>query len=101
MRGTESIKWANIAATAAPTGTGNGQTSFPVAGGTYQLSTIAATYGTVNLQAMGADSSTLISLGSAITADGIATYTLAPGLYQLTVSGATALYAALTRVPSE
>lgn len=87
---------------------------YPLDGGQYQLAA-HATWGGGNLalQQLLPDGVTFLPLFgqpnsaapntwvASITADGILTFNLPPGTYQLVVTTATALYAALTRVPLE
>jgi hypothetical protein len=102
MRGQESVKFSNISATSAPVGSLTPtNTTFPLEGGYYQVDTVATTYGSCQLQGMGPDGATFLNHGAAITTNGFVQLYLAPGQYQLTVSGATALYASITRIPIE
>jgi hypothetical protein len=89
---TQSFQFSNIAATTA---------GFFVRGGTYGLS-VEATFGggNVQLQLLGPDGSTWLNVGSAVTANGFASQALPPGQYRLAVTTATAVYAALTSVPT-
>lgn len=109
MRGQESIKWANIAATAAPSSpSNNGNASAPITfqveGGQYQLDIVGTTIGSAQINGVGPDGSTLIPHGTQSTTGApvpTQTLLLAPGTYELVVSGATALYASLTRIPTD
>jgi hypothetical protein len=88
---TESKQFSNIAATTL---------QFPINGGKYGLE-ISATWGSGNVQVetLSLDSSTWLNVGSAVTANGVSTYDLPAGQYRLAVSsGATAIYAALTKI---
>jgi hypothetical protein len=89
---TQSFQFTNIAATTA---------GFVVKGGSYGLS-VVATFGggNVQLQLLGPDGSTWLSVGSAVTANGFASLTLPPGTYRIAITTATAVYAALTSVPT-
>jgi hypothetical protein len=96
MRGHESFAWSNISATPA---------QFSLLGGTYVLDAVATwSTGSVKLQRVGPDGSTLIDPATAasLTANGTSgALSLPPGKYQLTIATATAVYASLTRIPGE
>jgi hypothetical protein len=110
----DAFTWANISATAfpgtgAPTskndGTpGSATTKFKLAGGTYLLSGVATWGGgNIEVQKLGPDGSTLLSLPTPmkLSANGVtAPASLPAGQYQLTVTTATAVYAELSRVPT-
>lgn len=49
--------------------------------------------GSVQLQYMGPDGTTWLNVGAALTANGLATFELPPGLIRATVATATAVYA--------
>lgn len=109
MRSTDSYFASSIAATTA---------SFPLAGGRYAVA-VVATFGggSVKFQMLGPDNSTYLDVkqaysdGSAGTetdlvigtflAAGMKVFDIPPGQYRLTVATATAIYAAITRVPLE
>jgi hypothetical protein len=67
----------NIAATTA---------TFFLKGGTYQMSVVGATFGTVTLQRLGPDGSTYLTAATAVAANGIANVTLARGTYRLAIA---------------
>jgi hypothetical protein len=69
-------------------------------GGEYSIS-VTATFGggSVTLQMLSLDGSSLITVLPAITISGFGSIDLPPGQYQLTVTTATAVYAALSRIP--
>jgi hypothetical protein len=91
MSATESKQYSNIAATTL---------QFSIAGGKYGLE-ISATWGSGNVQieTLSLDNSSWLNVGSAVTANGVSTYDLPAGQYRLAISsGATAIYAALTKI---
>lgn len=109
MRAQEAKRWSNISATSLPNASGGDPAvpavsaipgSFYVQGGTYSFDTVATTYGTVQLNKVGPDNATLIPVQAATTTNSTTFVTLSPGAYVLTVTGATGLYAALTRCPT-
>jgi hypothetical protein len=76
------------------------QTGFKLLGGTYGM-TVTATWGggSVDLKKLSADGSTYVSvLSSTFTANAHQTVNIPPGIYQLTVATATAVYADITSV---
>lgn len=86
---------ANLATTA-PTAAQNINT-----GGRYNFTMLASTYPTTcQLQVLGSDNATWISLGSSLSANAVVTLDLSPGQYRLNlVTGTTAgMYATLVRV---
>ncbi len=93
MRGQESVKFSNIAATTS---------AFELRGGRY-LFTAVATFGggSVGLETLAADQTTWLTCLTALTVAGGAVLDLAPGQYRFTVSTATAVYASVARVPLE
>lgn len=75
-------------------------------GGYYQISAVCSTWNSASLQLkqLGPDGSTYLSIGSAITANGVALVYLPPGVYEWTVSTGTpsaTLYASVARVPND
>lgn len=86
--------WSNIAATPA---------AFELKGGLYLLDAVATWGGgDVEVQKVGADGATALSLSTAmkLSADGVTAPTyLSPGQYKLTVTTATAVSAEVSRVP--
>lgn len=87
-------KFSNISATTA---------AFALPGGQYMLSGVATwSTGNIEVQALGPDGSTWLSLPTAmkLTASGMISAYLPPGQYRLTVTTATAIYASLVRIPS-
>lgn len=97
MRGSAGAQnWTNISATPA---------LFSVSdGGLYALAA-HATWGGGNIEVRPVlpDGSTKASFATPmkLTADGVIQANLEPGLYELTVTTATAIYAALSRVPND
>ena len=89
---TQSFQFANLSTTTS---------SFGLSGGSYGL-TISATFGggSVQLQTLSFDRVTWLNVGSAVTANGFAVKSLPPGQYRIAITTATAVYAALTSVPS-
>jgi hypothetical protein len=73
---------------------------FTLEGGYYTLD-VVATFGggTVKVQAVGPDGSTLINTALTLSANGTISGALPPGTYQITVTTATAVYASVTSVP--
>jgi hypothetical protein len=108
----DAFTWSNIAATAFPTtgaptskndgSPGSETTKFEVKGGVYALSAVFS--GTsVELQKLGPDGSTLLSLATPmkLTASGVTAPAYLPaGQYQLTLISAPGCYAELARVPT-
>ncbi|MFO1099746.1 MAG: hypothetical protein U1E81_16135 [Xanthobacteraceae bacterium] len=88
----ETVKFSNISATTA---------AFTLKGGKYAI-VASATFGGGNLQlqALAADGSTYVNVGSSITAAGLTTYDLPPGSYKIAVTTATAVYVSITSVPA-
>lgn len=93
MRGTESIKASNIAATTA---------AFGLNGGRYGLG-VVATFGggNVTIQILGPDGTTWLTAATAVSAAGFSTMDLPPGQYRFAITTATAVYISLTRIPGE
>lgn len=89
---TQSFQFAGISATSAP---------FYCDGGNCAL-TVSATFGggNIQLQILSFDKVTWINVGSPITANGFVSLSLPPGQYRLAITTATAVYAALTSVPT-
>jgi hypothetical protein len=69
-------------------------------GGEYGIA-VSATFGGGNvvLQMLSLDGSTLITVLPSFTTSGYGSVDLPPGQYQITVTTATAVYAALSRIP--
>lgn len=105
MRATESYKQSNVAA----------GTYGPIIleGGEYQLAVHATTYGTIGLQQMMPDGSTFVALFgqpntatpttwvATLAADGILSYNIPPGTYQVVAAAGSGYTFAVTRVPLE
>lgn len=95
MRANDSQLFSNIAATTA---------AFKLRGGKYAVS-VVATFGggSVKLQRLLPDNSTLVSIGSStdFTTAGTAVVDLGPGTYEFVIATATAVYAEIIRVPGE
>jgi len=90
----DSKRFSNISATTA---------LFFLKGGKYAAEVIATFGGgSVKLQALMPDGSTVASVSSAtdFTANGFATVDLAPGLYEITVATAAAVSASVVRIPN-
>jgi hypothetical protein len=91
MSAAESKQFSNISTTTA---------AFTLLGGKYGLD-ISATWssGNAQVETLAFDGSTWLNVGSAVAANGVSTYDLPAGQYRLAVSsGATAIYAALTKI---
>lgn len=77
--------------------------SFTLAVGGYYMVKALATWGggNLHLQTLLDDGATYIDVGSGtdFTANGVAFVYLAPGIYQWTVTTATAVYCSVTRIP--
>lgn len=92
MRATESVKFTNVDATPA---------DFPLTGGKYAID-VVATWGGGNIVLQVAlPGGTYAPVHTALTDDGHVVVDLAPGLYQFTLTTATAAFAAITRIPQE
>jgi hypothetical protein len=65
---------------------GDGTATFKLKGGTYQVSVIASTFGTVTLQRLGPDGSTFLTAMTAFSANGVATANLARGTYKFALA---------------
>jgi hypothetical protein len=74
--------------------------AFRLNGGKYAIAA-SATFGGGNLQlqTLALDGTTWINVGSAISAAGLTTFDLPPGQFRIAVTTATAVYAAITRIP--
>jgi hypothetical protein len=91
MAASESKLFSNIAATTL---------QLPLSGGKYCFSALG-TWGSGNaeVQLLGGDSSTWLNCGSAISANGVETLDRPVGQYRIAISsGATAVYAAITKI---
>jgi hypothetical protein len=78
--------------------------AFPLAGGRYAVDALATwNAGSVKLQKIAGDGSTLVSVSSAtdFTANGFATVDLPSGKYKLVVATATAASVVIRRIPGE
>lgn len=105
----DAFAWSDISATAFPSSgaptspPGAPTTTFSIKGGVYLLSSVATWGGgSIEVQKLGPDGSTLLSLATPmkLQANGVtAPAYLPPGQYQLTVTTATAVSAELSRVP--
>jgi hypothetical protein len=85
--------FSNIAATTAP---------FYLKGGLYMVAVIATFgAGNVELQALGPNGSTFLSLPTPLklTANGMIAGNLAPGQYQFAITTATAVFASVSGIP--
>jgi hypothetical protein len=95
MRACDGYSWADISAT---------PETFILVGGIYELSGVGTwSGGGIEVQMLGPNGSTYLSAPTPfkLTANGRIQAYCAPGTYQLTVTTATALYAAISRVPIE
>lgn len=92
MASTQSVQFKNISATPA--------SNFTLLGGTYAIQVNAATFGTVTLNALSIDGVTLLPVLPAFTANGSIIGEFGPGTYQLTIAGATGVFASITTLPS-
>jgi hypothetical protein len=91
---TESVQFSNISATTV---------GFTLKGGKYAASAVATFGGgSVKLQTLLVDGSTWqsVSSGTDFSVAGFASVDLPPGQYRFTIATATAVYAAVTRVPA-
>lgn len=86
----DGFTFSNISATTA---------AFELGGGKYGVYA-SATWGggSVTLQAVGPDGTTLVTVLTAFTANGYASVDLPPGLYKFAVATASAVYASVFRV---
>ena len=78
--------------------------AFMLRGGLYGVDVVANFGGgSVKLQRVAADGSSLVSVSSStdFTADGYATVNLPPGSYKLTIATASGVYANIRRIPGE
>lgn len=75
--------------------------AFALAGGRYGAACKASNYGTVKLQILLPDQTTWASVASAtdFAADGFAPVDIPPGQYRFAIASATAVYAAVCRLP--
>ncbi|CAB4132180.1 hypothetical protein UFOVP134_56 [uncultured Caudovirales phage] len=101
MRATESFQLGFTTQTSTAVTDGSGQ---GVSGGYYQLAAVSGAWNSASLQLqqLAPDGSTWLSVGSAVTANGVQLIYLPGGQYQMTVSVGTPtdkIYVALTRVP--
>lgn len=85
---TESIQFANVATTQGP---------FTLRGGKY-LFVVTGSVTAAQVQALSLDGATYIGCGTALAAPGTSVLDLAPGTYQVSLTG-TAAYIMLTSVP--
>jgi hypothetical protein len=83
-----------------PSGQSRWAGSGGVLGGLYSFETVSTGTGTIQLEKIGADGSTLVPVGASVTTTGsYQTLYLPPGSYSVTITGFTANYASLVRVP--
>lgn len=80
---------------------GASSAQFSLLGGDYGVTVHAGTWssGSVTLQRIGPDGSTLITVLTAFSTDGYAVVRLPPGTYQFTVATATGVYASILHIP--
>ena len=89
----DAYAWSNISVTPA---------NFELKGGRYMVTAVATwSSGTVTLNKLGPDGSTLIAVSpsAAMSVNGGFVADLSPGQYQLTIATATAVYAEISRIP--
>ena len=94
-RSIDCVAFSNIAATTA---------AFNLRGGKYGAEALATFGGgSVKLQRLGPDGSTYqsVSSGTDFAAAGYTTVDLPPGQYRFTIATASAVYAAVTRIPTD
>lgn len=72
---------------------------FPLGGSRYGILVHAATYGSLQFQALSPDGTTYVNIGAAVTADGYTTVDIPPGTYQFVATGGTSYNVAIVRVP--
>jgi hypothetical protein len=94
MHGTESVQFSDIAATPA---------SFALKGGHYSFSMVATTGESpaATINQLGPDGSTYLATSLTLAASGIIQGFLPPGLYQLELTGLTAVYANVCLIPED
>lgn len=95
MRAADGHKESNVAATSAV---------FKLQGGLYDFAAVATWGGgSAKLQMLAPNGSTWLDVGSStnLTTDGHATASLPAGDYKITIATATAVYAAVSRIPGE
>lgn len=95
MRATDGFSFSNISASTA---------AFTLRGGKYGVDAVATfSAGSVKLQRLAADKSTYLSVssGTDFSAAGYASVDLPPGTYRFTIATATAVYAAICRIPDD
>lgn len=79
---------------------GSNSAVFPLLGGYYCFSAVATwSSGTVTVQMVGPDGTTLINTALTLSANGQINGPLPAGSYQITVATATAVYASLQSIP--
>jgi hypothetical protein len=84
------------------TATATDSSTFALNGGSYAVDVLATWGGgSVTLERLGPDGSTYLTAATAFTANGSSTVSLPPGTYKFAVTTATAVYAAVTRIPGE
>ncbi len=71
-----------------------------ILGGEYALAVVDTGTPDATLQVLGPDGSTYISVASAIVANGVSSYFLAPGRVRVTTGTGTSLSASLSRIPT-
>jgi hypothetical protein len=76
-RGGENVRFSNISATTA---------LFGLYGGRYAITCKGATFGTVTLQILAADASTLLTAATAFAANGTSLVDLPPGRYKIAIA---------------
>lgn len=96
MRGTESVRPFSNAAAA--TGA-----AFELKGGAYAFAYKGTGAGTVDLAMLGPDDTTFIACGltQIVATTGFQTLTLPPGQYRVVITGFTANYVSVSRIPGE
>lgn len=110
MRAPESVLFSNISATTA---------AFLLIGGKYMVSVVGTSFGTVKLQRVGPDGSTMIDIKqpfdkpdgtggteedlviSVFAANGSKVFDLGPGNYEFVIASTTGVYAEIVRIPND
>lgn len=94
MRAVDGKSFSNISATPA---------TFTLLGGLYGIVVHAGTWnsGSATLEILAGDNTTYVTCATAFSADGYETAYLPQGTYKLVIASASAVYAVISRIPSE
>lgn len=94
MRAQENISFQNISATPA---------RFTLSGGRYQLAVVAIAFRKkkVAVRQLGPNGVTMLPASGNLAANGLVVFDVPPGIYELTITTATNVYACVTRIPGE